>query len=54
MTAEGVEEEGESKAEDGADEEEEKDEFLAQLDVSVTLITERLHVEDDGHCQESH
>ena len=47
MTAESVEEEGESKAEDGADEEEEEDQLLADLQVSVALVAQRLHIEDD-------
>ena len=47
MTAESVEEEGESKAEDGADEEEEEDQLLADLQVGVTLVAQRLHIEDD-------
>ena len=47
VTAEGVEEEGEAKAEDGADEEEEKDELLPDVQVGVALVAEWLHVEDD-------
>ena len=47
MAAESVEEEGESKAEDGADEEEEEDQLLADLQVSVALVAQRLHIEDD-------
>ena len=47
VTAEGVEEEGEAKAEDGADEEEEKDELLPDVQVRVALVAQRLHVEDD-------
>ena len=47
MAAEGVKEEGESEAEDGADEEEEEDQLLADLQVSVALIAQRLHIEDD-------
>ena len=47
MAAESVEEEGESKAEDGADEEEEEDQLLADLEVSVALVAQRLRIEDD-------
>ena len=47
VTAEGVEEEGEAKAEDGANEEEEKDELLPDVQVGVALVAEWLHVEDD-------
>ena len=47
VATEGVEEEGESKAEDGADEEEEEDQLLANLQVSVTLVAQRFHIEDD-------
>ena len=47
MAAESVEEEGESKAEDGADEEEEEDQLLANFQVSVALVAQRLHIEDD-------
>merc|ERR1719336_2910092 len=46
VATEGVEEEGESKAEDGADEEEEEDQ-LADLQVGVALVAQRLHIEDD-------
>ena len=46
MAAEGVEEEGEPKAEDGADEEEEEDQLLADLQVGVALVAEWLHIED--------
>ena len=42
-----VKEEGESKAEDGADEEEEEDQLLANFQVSVALVAQRLHIEDD-------
>ena len=48
MAAKGVKEEGESEAEDGADEEEEKDELLPDVQVRVALVAQRLHVEDDG------
>ena len=47
VATEGVEEEGESKAEDGADEEEEEDQLLADLQVGVALVAQRLHIEDD-------
>ena len=47
VATESVEEEGESKAEDGADEEEEEDQLLADLQISVTLVAQRLHIEDD-------
>ena len=48
VAAEGVKEEGESEAEDGADEEEEKDELLPDVQVRVALVAQRLHVEDNG------
>ena len=48
VATEGVEEEGESKAEDGADEEEEKDELLPDIEVSVALVAQWLHIEDNG------
>ena len=48
MAAECVKEEGESKAEDGSDEEEEEDELLPYVEVGVALVAQRLHVEDDG------
>ena len=47
VTTKCVEEEGESKAEDGADEEEEEDQLLANFQVSVALVAQRLHIEDD-------
>ena len=47
MTTKCVKEEGESKAEDGADEEEEEDQLLANFQVGVTLVAQRLHIEDD-------
>ena len=47
VATEGVEEEGESKAEDGANEEEEEDQLLPDLQVGVTLVAQRLHIEDD-------
>ena len=47
VTTKCVKEEGESKAEDGADEEEEEDQLLANLQVGVTLVAQRLHIEDD-------
>ena len=47
MTTKCVKEEGESKAEDGADEEEEEDQLLANFQVSVALVAQRLHIEDD-------
>ena len=47
MAAEGVKEEGESETEDGADEEEEKDELLSDVEVRVALVAQRLHVEHD-------
>ena len=48
MATECVKEKGESKAEDGADEEEEKDELLPDIEVSVALVAQWLHVEDNG------
>ena len=48
VAAEGVKEEGESEAEDGADEEEEEDELLPDVQVRVALVAQRLHVEDNG------
>ena len=48
VAAEGVKEEGESEAEDGADEKEEKDELLPNVQVRVALVAQRLHVENDG------
>ena len=47
VTTKCVKEEGESKAEDGADEEEEEDQLFADLQVSVALVAQRLHIEDD-------
>ena len=47
VTTKCVKEEGESKAEDGADEEEEEDQLLANFQVGVTLVAQRLHIEDD-------
>ena len=47
MAAECVKEEGESKAEDGSDEEEEEDELLPYVEVGVALVAQRLHIEDD-------
>ena len=46
MTTKCVKEEGESKAEDGADEEEEEDQLLANFQVSVALVAQRLHIKD--------
>ena len=48
MTREGVEEGGAGQAQDGADEEEEEDEFVADVDVLAAVVAERLDVEDDG------
>ena len=48
VTTKCVKEEGESKAEDGSDEEEEEDELLPYVEVGVALVAQRLHVEDDG------
>ena len=47
VTTKCVKEEGESKAEDGADEEEEEDQLLTNFQVGVTLVAQRLHIEDD-------
>ena len=46
MTADRVEEGGHAETEDGAHEEEQEDELLPELDVIVTLVTKRLHVEN--------
>ena len=54
VTADGVEEWGHAEAEDGAEEEEEEDELLPELDVGVALVTQRLHVEDDRHRDEGY
>ena len=48
VATECVKEKGESKAEDGADEEEEEDELLPDIEVSVALVAQWLHVEDNG------
>ena len=54
MTTDSVEERGEAQAKDRSNEEEEENEFLSQLYVCVTLVTQRLHVEDDGCRHECH
>ena len=46
VTADRVEEGGHAETEDGAHEEEQEDELLPELDVIVTLVTQRLHVEN--------
>lgn len=53
MTAHSVEEAGEAQAQDGTNEEEKEDELLSERQVSVTLVTERLHIEDNCHSDES-
>ena len=53
MTADGVEERGHAETEDGAHKEEQEDELLTEADVIVTLVTQRLHVENNGHHDES-
>ena len=54
MAAECVEQEGESKAEDGPDEEEEEDELLSDVQVRVALVAQGLHVEHNGAHHEGY
>ena len=53
VTTDRVEEGGHAQTEDGAHEEEQEDELLPELDVIVTLVTQRLHVENNRHHDES-
>ena len=54
VTADCMKEAGQTQAEDSTEEEEEEDKFLSELDIRVALITERLHIENDCHGDESH
>ena len=54
VTANCVEQRGHSQTENSTNEEEQEHEFLPERNISVTLITEGLDVEDDGHSDEGH
>ena len=54
VTTDCVEQRRHAQAEDSTNKEEEEDEFLAERNISVTLITQGLHVEDDGNGDEGH
>ena len=54
MAWDGVEKSGARQAENGANEEEEKDQFVHKVDVVVTVVAKRLHVEHDRRDQKSH
>jgi hypothetical protein len=49
-----VEQSGAGQTEDRADEEEEKDEFVADVDVLVAVVAKRFDVEHDGGDDEGH
>jgi len=52
VAGDGVEQGGAGQAEDGADEEEQEDELVADTNVVPAVVAERLQVEDDGGDEE--
>jgi hypothetical protein len=52
VAGDGVEQGGAGKAEDGADEEEQEDELIANANVVPAVVAERLQVEDDRGDEE--